>query len=69
MSYEEGVSRRKQRLRLLHKMISEDTTGDIERVLARFCAETGVSLYTARSYLKVLVQAGLVEAHEPKVQS
>jgi DNA-binding transcriptional ArsR family regulator len=67
MSYEEGVSRRKERIRLLHKMIGEDTTGDIEKVLGKFCCETGVSLYTARSYLKVLIQAGLVEAHESKV--
>jgi Fe2+ or Zn2+ uptake regulation protein len=64
MSYEKGVSRRRQRIKLLHKMISEDTSGDIEKVLARFSAETCVTLYTARNYLKTLTQAGLVEAHE-----
>jgi len=65
MSLEKAVKAAQQRIRLLHKMLCDSSDSE-EKTLARFCCETGVSKFTARRYLALLVEAGLVEEVEEK---
>jgi len=63
---DKAVSNAKDRIRLLHKMLG-NTTDPTEQIIARFCCETGVSEYTARRYMQMLIKAKLVVMEvEPK---
>jgi len=68
MAFEKAVNAAKARIRLLHRMLSQ-STDPVGKTLARFCCETGVSMYTARKYLRLLIQAGLVEHVEEEAEA
>jgi len=56
----ERIKERKHRIALLQKMLngSDEPT---DKVLARFCVETGVTEFTARKYFDLLIKAGLTD--------
>ena len=61
---EERVKGRKARIALLEKMIKEAGGESINKTLARFCIKTCITEYTARKYLKLLIDAEAIEKVE-----
>ena len=59
---EERIRGRKERIALLEKMIKDSADKEpLKKTLARFCVLTGVTSYTARKYLKLLMDAERLE--------
>ena len=57
----ERIKERKERIAALKKAIDEAGDEPIKKVIASFCVRTGVSEYTVRRYLRLLIDAGLVD--------
>lgn len=55
------IRERKQRIDLLARMLNERGDESVRKVLARFCVQTGVTLFTAKRYLELLKDAAAVE--------
>lgn len=55
------IADRKTRIDLLLKMINEAGDVPIKAILAKFCIKTGVTPFTAKRYLQLLVDAGEVD--------
>ena len=57
----ERIKERKERIAALKKAIDDAGDEPIKKVIANFCIQTGVSEYTVRRYLRLLIDAGLVD--------
>jgi len=55
------IRERKQRIDLLARMLDERGNESVKKVLARFCVQTGVTLFTAKRYLELLKDAEAVQ--------
>lgn len=59
---EERIKGRRDRIALLQKAINDaGENKPIKKVLAEFCVKSGVTEYTAKKYLTLLRDAGLID--------
>jgi len=59
---QDRISQRKRRIDLLLRMIKENVDVEsLDKIIAKFCVQTGVTEFTARRYLRLLIEAELVK--------